>query len=49
MLDKVGFSVMDLRRERVGNITLDGLKEGQYRALENHEVQKLMGIARQNP
>lgn len=45
MIAIVGFSVMDLRRERVGNITLAGLKEGEYRPLTSKEIEILRGLA----
>lgn len=41
MVEKVGFKVIDLRRERVGSITLEGLKEGAYRPLTTVEVRSL--------
>lgn len=41
MVAKVGFAVMDLRRDSVGDITLANLKEGEYRCLTPEEVERL--------
>jgi 23S rRNA pseudouridine2605 synthase len=41
MIEKVGYKVIDLRRERVGPITLEGLKEGAYRPLTSTEIKSL--------
>jgi len=41
MVEKVGFKVIDLRRERVGSITLEGLKEGAHRPLTAVEIRSL--------
>ena len=47
MIGKMGFRVMDLCRERVGNLSLEDLREGQYRNLEKHEVQELINLTGQ--
>jgi 23S rRNA pseudouridine2605 synthase len=41
MIESIGFKVTDLRRERVGPITLDGLKEGAHRPLTQTEIDLL--------
>lgn len=41
MIDSVGFSVVGLRRVRMGSITLGDLKEGEYRPLTDEEIEKL--------
>lgn len=46
MLESIEFSVMDLCRERVGNITLGKLKEGNYRTLKSDEIEALRELAR---
>ena len=38
---KLGYEVKDLLRVRVMNITLDGLKDGQYRKLTDQELNEL--------
>ena len=41
MCEALGYEVKDLLRVRVMNITLDGLKDGQYRKLTDQELNKL--------
>ena len=41
MLEAIEFSVIDLCRERVGNITLGKLTEGNYRMLKPDEIKEL--------
>lgn len=41
MCEAVGHPVMQLKRVRLGFLTLDGLREGEYRALTAQEVEKL--------
>lgn len=41
MCAALGYEVKDLLRVRVMNITLDGLKDGQYRKLTDQELNKL--------
>ncbi len=48
MLEAIEFSVMDLCRERVGNITLGKLIEGNYRALKSEEIEELRELARKD-
>lgn len=43
MCEYFGYRVMFLRRDRVMNITLDGLKKGRYRHLTQEEVRVLKG------
>lgn len=38
MCEYFGYSVVYLRRDRVMNITLNGLKKGMYRHLDNEEI-----------
>lgn len=42
MLSKVGNNVIELKRVRVNNLRLGGLKEGEYRNLTKGEVKDLM-------
>ncbi|MCX4326883.1 MAG: pseudouridine synthase [Lachnospiraceae bacterium] len=42
-----GYKVVYLRRDRVMNITLDGLKKGQYRLLDKEEAAVLKRLAGQ--
>lgn len=46
MLEAVGFPVTKLKRELYGNLTLDGLKPGQYRSLSRREVNALLELAK---
>ena len=46
MLEAIEFSVIDLCRERVGNITLGKLKEGNYRMLNQDEIKKLQSLSK---
>lgn len=41
MCEALGYEVKDLLRVRVMNITLDGLKDGQYRKLTDQELSEL--------
>ena len=41
MCEALGYEVKDLLRVRVMNITLDGLKDGQYRKLTDQELNEL--------
>lgn len=43
MCEALGYEVKDLLRVRVMNITLDGLKDGQYRKLTDQELNELYG------
>jgi len=49
MLAAIGFSVVDLQRERIGPITLSGLKEGKFRPLTEAEVQSLKDASLHKP
>ncbi|MDA3839349.1 MAG: pseudouridine synthase [Candidatus Delongbacteria bacterium] len=42
MLSKVGNNVLELRRVRINNLRLGGLKEGEFRYLKKDEVKNLM-------
>jgi len=42
MLSKVGNNVINLRRIRINNLRLGGLKEGEFRYLTKSEVKDLM-------
>lgn len=44
MMEKVGLFVTDILRESVGCVTLEGLAEGEYRALEEEEVENLRNV-----
>lgn len=41
MFEAIGFPVQKLKRERYGELTLTGLKPGQYRPLTKLEIQQL--------
>lgn len=41
MMEKIGYPVSKLKRERYGLLTLDGMKPGDYRSLTPHEVKKM--------
>ena len=45
MLEAIEFSVIDLCREKVGNITLGKLTEGNYRMLKPDEIQALRELS----
>lgn len=47
MLKEVGFAVMKLKREQYGNLTLKGLKPGQYRSLSQKEVRQLLDLSKE--
>lgn len=47
MLKEVGFPVMKLKREQYGNLTLKGLKPGQYRSLSQKEVRQLLDLSKE--
>ncbi|MDA3887086.1 MAG: pseudouridine synthase [Candidatus Delongbacteria bacterium] len=42
MLSKVGNNVLELKRVRINNLRLGGLKEGEFRYLKKDEVKDLM-------
>jgi 23S rRNA pseudouridine2605 synthase len=42
MMQAFGYTVTSLRRTRVGPVTLQGLKIGEYRRLKIHEIKQLM-------
>ena len=44
MLDSVGLPVIKLTRERIAFLTVEGLKSGQYRKLNNKEVHQLYAL-----
>jgi len=49
MLRALGHPVLRLRRTRIGNITLGGLRPGAYRPLTQQEVQELMSTCTAEP
>jgi len=44
MFSMIGFSVLKLKRIKVGILSLDKLKTGEYRYLRNDEIKKLKSI-----
>ena len=46
MLEAIEFSADDLCREKVGNVTLGKLSEGNYRKLKPDEIQKLRELSK---
>ena len=41
MFEAVGHPVLKLKRVRFGEVTLDGLRKGEYRLLKPYELKKL--------
>lgn len=48
MMDKVGFPVEKLKREKFGFLTLEGLQPGDYRELTPKEIRQLRNLAIKN-
>lgn len=46
MFEALGYEVMKLKRESIEDLTLDGLKKGEYRILTIHEVKRLINKAK---
>lgn len=46
MCAALNLTVLKLRRLRIGNINLKGLRQGEYRALNREEIEKLKNLAR---
>lgn len=46
MCRELGYEVHSLKRIRVANVTLDGLKPGEYRVLKGRELEELYSIAK---
>ncbi len=44
MCEALGFRVTDLKRVRIMNIRLDGLKSGKYRELKGDELRQLLAL-----
>ncbi len=44
MFDRVGYTVRDLFRTRIGPITIDGLSEGELKELTPEDVDELKGL-----
>lgn len=44
MLAKVGCTVTDLLRKRIGNISIEGLSEGSYRYLNSSEIKDMKAL-----
>lgn len=42
MCEEIGHKVVTLQRSKIGNLTLDGVKEGKYRHLTDKEIRDLM-------
>ena len=42
MCDKIGLKVLDLRRVRIGDLQLKNLKEGEWRKLNEKEMENLL-------
>ena len=45
MFEALGYEVLKLKREAVEDLTLEGLKKGEYRVLTIHEIKKLINKA----
>lgn len=46
MFEALGYEVMKLKRESIEDLTLAGLKKGEYRILTIHEVKRLINKAK---
>ena len=44
MINTLGYDVLSLRREKIGELSIDGLKEGEYRELTKKEVEYLYSL-----
>ena len=44
MIEKFGYRVLMLRREKIGELSLGDLKEGQYRELTKEEIEYLYSV-----
>jgi pseudouridine synthase len=45
MFSRIGYQVVNLKRERIGNIVIGDLKQGQYRKLTKDEINTLKKMA----
>ncbi len=41
MFEKIGYKVVKLKRISIGNLTLDGLKSGEWKYLEKNDIKKI--------
>jgi len=46
MFEAVGHPVIKLKRYRFGNITTEGLSQGEFRSLKPHEIKQLWNLSR---
>jgi len=46
MFEAIGHPVVKLKRYRFGAVTIEGLKEGDYRVLKVHEIKQLWNLSR---
>jgi len=44
MIEKFGYKVLMLRREKIGELSLGDLKEGKYRELTREEIEYLYSV-----
>ena len=44
MIEKFGYKVLMLRREKIGELFLGDLKEGKYRELTKEEIEYLYSV-----
>lgn len=44
MIEKLGYKVLNLKREKIGNLSLGDLVEGQYRELKKEEIEYLYSV-----
>jgi len=47
MMEYVGYEVLKLNRDSIGNLSTKGLFQGQYRRLTKEEVKDLYDLAKQ--
>ncbi len=45
MFEALGHPVLKLKRHRFGNITTDGINQGEYRPLKLHEIKQLWNLS----
>ena len=46
MFEALGYEVIKLKRESIEDLTLEGLKKGEYRPLTINEVKRLINKAK---
>ena len=44
MFAEIGYKVLKLKRESIGNLNLKGLKSGEYRRITKKEIRELYNL-----